>query len=57
MKTKWIKPPYYMDDNERIVYEQNVIRMQRLVDGYWLTYLTQNYPNKRPVGVTTIGSA
>jgi hypothetical protein len=57
MKTKWIKPPYYTTNEDRIVYETNLIRMQRLVDGRWITVLTQNYPRKLPAGVTTIGSA
>ena len=57
MKTKWIKPPYYTTSEDRIVYEQKLIRMQRLVEGQWITVLTQNYPHKPPPGVTTIGSA
>ena len=57
MKTKWIKPPYYTTTEDRSVYEQKLIRMQRLVDGQWITVLTQNYPHKPQPGVTTIGSA
>jgi hypothetical protein len=47
MKTKWIKPPYRMSSTERIVYEPRVMRMQRLVNGQWLTVLTQSYRNGR----------
>jgi hypothetical protein len=48
VKTNWIKPPYRMSSTERIVYERRLMRMQRLVNGQWLTVLTQSYRNGRP---------
>ena len=55
MSKAWIRPPFYTDGENRIIYERKTIRVQRLINGEWMTILTSNYRPKIPKGVVRVG--
>lgn len=51
------KPPYYITDDERIVYKGEDAYLQRRVNGEWLTVVKQKTNRRTTNKATILGKA